>query len=164
MSFYTPTSSPHWELALIIFVNMISAEWCLNSIWKICILEMWEQCPFLCFLVICISSLANYVLCPGFYWNMHLSLLNLLNLFILRGCLKNAAGKFLSVLSEVLECMQQKVTSLFLQKMNVLKGYLVDHSIIGKVRKLDSENRAALREWGQTAAQTTRRNCLEGPC
>lgn len=56
--------------------------------------------------------------------------------------------------------MQQKVTGSFLQKMNVLKGYLVDYNITGKAKKLDSENRAAPREVGQTAAQTTLRNCL----
>lgn len=45
--------------------------------------------------------------------------------------------------------MQQKVTGSFLQKMNVLKGDLVDHSITGKARKLDCENRAAPRESGK---------------
>lgn len=46
------------------------------------------------------------------------------------------------------------------RKINVSKGNLVDHSIIGKARKLDSKNRAAPREAGQIAAQTTLRNFI----
>lgn len=37
---------------------------------------------------------------------------------------------------------------------------MVDHSIIGKARTLDSKNRAAPREAGQTAAQTPLRNFI----
>lgn len=75
-------------------------------------------------------------------------------------CPSNTTGRFPTVLSGVLEGVQQKVTSLFWQKMNVLRGYLVDHRITGKPRKVDSENRAAPREAGWTVAQTTLRNCL----
>lgn len=61
-------------------------------------------------------------------------------------------------LSGALEYLQHKVTGLFQQKISVLKGYLVDHRITGKARKLDSENRAVPREAGQNADQTTFRN------
>jgi hypothetical protein len=47
---------------------------------------------------------------------------------------------------------------------NALKGYLIDHRIIGKARKLDVEKRAALREAGQTNSQKPHcRNCSVGP-
>ena len=52
----------------------------------------------------------------------------------------------------------------FQQKMNILKGYLLDHRIIWKARKVVSENRAALRETGQRSAQTKLRNAWWGPC
>lgn len=93
MSFYTASnlsliSSPHWVLTLLIFVSMTMGRVVSQQHLKNLHLGNVKDKSFAIFighLYFLFGALSACVLCPVFYWNTHLSLLNLLESFVFLG-------------------------------------------------------------------------------